>query len=241
MSRSAYTLSLHQAEVGADSGTIISNQAITNAVSLTLADLNNLPYLSACASRKVGKLYFVDMRSQRHRSFDLLVEGDSGFVIDDRAVAQSINDLNFAEYSMYSGMTAHKVGKLYFYTPLTTNVDTNTATLSVTGVNTTPKYRIGDVPVISAQYVTSTNNVIVSALNRISAYSIRFYQASGTANNFTNVQNVTNVNTDNITFEHSSNSIAYKYKVSYFVTGNIGGVSTEFEGTRCQPSYLLGA
>jgi hypothetical protein len=239
MSRSAYTLSLHQFQVGVDSGTIVSNQAVLDAIDLPLADLNNLPFLSACASRKVGKLYFVDMRSQRHRAFDALVEDDSGFIIDDRAVAQSINDLNFAEYSMYSGMTAYNVGKLYFYTPLSTNVNTNSATLNVTGVNTTSKYRIADVPVIKAQYITDTN-IQVTALNRKSAYKIRFYEAEGIANNFSNIQNVTDENVDSFTFTHNTNTIAYKYKVSYFVTGNIGGVETEFEGTRCQPSYLLG-
>jgi hypothetical protein len=85
--------------------------------------------------------------------------------------------------------------------------------------------------------------VIVSVTNRKSAYGIRFYEATGVANNFNVVSNINvgNSNT-NITLNHSNvTASAYKYKVSYFVTGNIGNNTlVEFEGTRCQPSYLLG-
>jgi hypothetical protein len=114
--------------------------------------------------------------------------------------------------------------------------------VTVATSNTDSKYRISDTPIINAKYVSNTNNVTVTVLNRKSAYGIRFYGADGVANNFnvlTNI-NVGDSNT-NITFDNStSNASAYKYKVSYFVSGNINSTLVEFEGTRCQPSYLLG-
>jgi hypothetical protein len=108
--------------------------------------------------------------------------------------------------------------------------------------NAVSAYRISDVPIINAKYVGNTNNVIVTVLNRKSAYGMRFYGANGIVNNFNVLANIAVSNTDtNITFNNSaSNASAYKYKVSYFVIGNISNANVEFEGTRCQPSYLLG-
>ncbi len=243
MTRSAYTLSLHQFQVSADSGFIVSNQAILDAVNLPLDDINNFPYISPCASAKVGKLYFVDMRSVLHKAFDTLVDADGGTIISQRQVARSINEGDFSTYSVFCGATAVKVGKLYAYTPLTQSEGVTSANITVTGVTTTPKYRIADIPIIDARFTnTTTLNTIVEVLNRRSAYGIRFYEADGVANNFNVADNIApNVSGNTVTFDHtSSNALAYKYKVSYFVTGNIDSNTVEFEGTRCQPSYLLG-
>jgi hypothetical protein len=248
MTRSAYTLSLHQFQVSVDSGFIVSNQAILDAVNLPLDDINNFPYISPCASAKVGKLYFVDMRSILHKAFDELVDADGGTIISQRQVARSINKGDFNTYSVFCGATAVKVGKLYAYTPLTQSESVTSANITVTGVTTTPKYRISDIPIIDARFTnTTTLNTIVEVLNRRSAYGIRFYEADGVANNFNLVSEIlpntfSNTITGNgATFDHtSSNALAYKYKVSYFVTGSIDSNTTNFEGTRCQPSYLLG-
>jgi hypothetical protein len=242
MSRSAYTLSLHQFQVSTDAGFIVSNQAILDAIDLPADDINNFPYISACASAKVGKLYFIDMRSVLHKAFDDLVDADSGTIISERQVARSINQGDFSEYSFFCGATAFKVGKLYAYTPLEQSESVTSASLNISGVNTVSKYRISDVPIINARFTnTNTLNVNVDVLNRKSAYGIRFYEAEGVDNNFNVVANIAVSNSaTNVSFNHSSsNVIAYKYKVSYFVTGNIGNVTEEFEGTRCQPSYLL--
>jgi len=120
--------------------------------------------------------------------------------------------------------------------------------ISVGGTTTNSAYRIADIPIIDARFTnTTTLNTIVEVLNRRSAYGIRFYEADGVANNFNLVTEILpNTSSNTITgngavFNHaSSNAIAYKYKVSYFVTGSINSTNTNFEGTRCQPSYLLG-
>jgi hypothetical protein len=115
--------------------------------------------------------------------------------------------------------------------------------ISVGGTTTNSAYRIADIPIIDARFTnTTTLNTSVEVLNRRSAYGIRFYEADGVANNFNVANNIApNVSGNTVTFDHtSSNALAYKYKVSYFVTGNINNANVEFEGTRCQPSYLLG-
>jgi len=121
-------------------------------------------------------------------------------------------------------------------------ITVNTLNINFALGTTTSAYRISDTPIINAKYVSNTNNVTVSVLNRKSAYGMRFYGANGVANNFNVLSNinVSDSNT-NITFDNSAtNASAYKYKVSYFVSGNINSTLVEFEGTRCQPSYLLG-
>ena len=243
MTRSAYTLALHEYQVGLDSGFIASEQAILNAIDLPDTLLNEFPLIVPCASGKVGKLYFLDMRSQRHKAFEDVVFLDSGSVADDRHVAKTINADIYDTASLYNGCVAGKASVLYSYIPAQIQQNTVTsANITFTANNATSAYRISDTPIINARYVSTTNNVIVSVTNRKSAYGIRFYEATGVANNFNVVSNINvgNSNT-NITFDHSAGPTvsAYKYKVSYFVTGNINSVLTEFEGTRCQPSYLL--
>jgi hypothetical protein len=243
VSRSAYTLELHQYQVGVDSGFIASNQAILDAIDLPEELLNQFPLVVPCASGKVSKLYFLDMRSLRHKAFEDVVVLDSGSVASDRHVAQTINSDIYDTASLYNGCVAGKASVLYSYVPI--QFQTNTVTtlnVTVATSNTDSKYRISDTPVINAKYVSNTNNVTVTVLNRKSAYGIRFYGADGVANNFNLLANI-NVgdSNTNITFDNSlSNASAYKYKVSYFVSGNINSTLNVFEGTRCQPSYLLG-
>jgi hypothetical protein len=239
VSRSAYTLELHQYQVGLDSGVIASNQAILDAINMPIELINDFPFVTPCASGKVGKMYFLDMRSARHRAFEEAVILDGGSVASDIFLSQTINDLRFDNASLYIGCVAGKEFVMYSYVPTPFQGETaTTINVTVATGNTDSKYRISDTPIINARYVSNTNNVTVTVLNRKSAYGIRFYGANGVANNFIVLANINVGNTDtNITFDNStSNASAYKYKVSYFVSGNIGN----FEGTRCQPSYLLG-
>lgn len=117
------------------------------------------------------------------------------------------------------------------------NVTANTVVVSLSMSNANSAYRIFDVPEIKAG--RTATGVDVEWLNWRSAYSVRAYQATGTRNNFSNIQNVSMQ--EGITFTHTGAQAgrAYKYKVSYFVTGNIGGSLVEHEGTRCAPVYLL--
>lgn len=243
MTRSAYTLALHEYQVSVDSGNIANTQAILDAIDLPVELLNEFPLVVPCASGKVSKLYFLDMRSQRHKAFEDVVVLDGGLVADDRHVAKTINSDIYDTASLYNGCVAGKASVLYSYIPAQFQQNTVTAAaFSVSAPSPDSKYRIADTPIIEARYVSNTNNVIVNVTNRKSAYGIRFYEATGVANNFNVVSNI-NVgdSNTNITFDHSAvTASAYKYKVSYFVTGNINSVLTEFEGTRCQPSYLLG-
>ena len=126
----------------------------------------------------------------------------------------------------------------------TANTLANTATMSVSASNANSAYRILDTPQIEAFYTNLPNpeTVQVSAGNIRSAYRARVYEAVGIKNNFTaNVINLEAGEPD-VVFEHTGEDAkrAYKYKVSYFVTGNIGGSLVEHEGTRCAPVYLLG-
>ena len=66
-------------------------------------------------------------------------------------------------------------------------------------------------------------------------------EAVGTRNNFaTNTHDFLGNNFAEFNHPGDEAKRAYKYKVSYFVTGNIGGSLVEHEGTRCAPVYLLG-
>ena len=120
----------------------------------------------------------------------------------------------------------------------------NTITAVTTMGSANSAYRILDTPQIEAEYdteATPNDLVRVSVLNSRSAYKIRYYEAVGTRNNFTtNTQDF--IGDDFAEFNHPGDEAkrAYKYKVSYFVTGNIGGSLVEHEGTRCAPVYLLG-
>lgn len=124
------------------------------------------------------------------------------------------------------------------------NVTANTVVVSLSMSNANSAYRIFDVPEISVYYTNLPNleTVQVSAINIRSAYRARVYEAVGIKNNFTaNVIDLEAGEPDAV-FEHTGEDAkrAYKYKVSYFVTGNIGGSLVEHEGTRCAPVYLLG-
>ena len=123
-------------------------------------------------------------------------------------------------------------------------VTANTITAVTTMGSANSAYRILDTPQIEAFYTNLPNleTVQVSAGNIRSAYRARVYEAVGIKNNFTaNVINLEAGEPD-VVFEHTGEDAkrAYKYKVSYFVTGNIGGSLVEHEGTRCAPVYLLG-
>jgi len=107
-------------------------------------------------------------------------------------------------------------------------------------------YRIGDVPEVRAKYVEQGGDakaiVRVDLLNQRSAYRAKFYEAVGTLNNFTAPVEV-GFGVDTLDFDHSAgteSNNAYKYKVSYFIEGNIGGTPVEFEGSKSEPVYLLG-
>ena len=113
----------------------------------------------------------------------------------------------------------------------------NTITIAVGMSNANSAYRIFDVPEIKAG--RTATGVDVEWLNRRSAYSARVYQATGTRNNFSNIQNVSMQEGTTFTHTGAQAGRAYKYKVSYFVTGNIGGSLVEHEGVRCAPVYLL--
>ena len=118
-----------------------------------------------------------------------------------------------------------------------TNVQANTALFYNDVSYGFPAYRIAETPIVSA--TRTSNGVDIAWSNRRSAYSVRAYQATGVRNNFSNIQNISAQ--EGTTFPHAGaqSGRAYKYKVSYFVTGNIGGSLVEHEGVRCAPVYLL--
>jgi hypothetical protein len=183
------------------------------------------------------------MRSLRHKAFEDLVVQDSGSVASDIFLSQTINDLSFDDASLYLGCVAGKASVLYSYIPIQFRSETaNTVNVTLSASNTTSAYRISDVPIINAKYQTNSKNVVVELLNKKAIYGARFYEANGIANNFTVNTNINIGSVDtNVTFIHANDSAsAYKYKVSYFIIGNINSANVEFEGTRCQPSYLLG-
>jgi len=124
------------------------------------------------------------------------------------------------------------------------NVTANTVVVSLYMGNANSAYRILDTPKIEAEYYTDAtlNDLVrVSVLNHRSAYKIRYYEAVGTRNNFTtNTHDFLGNNFAEFNHPGDEAKRAYKYKVSYFVTGNIGGSLVEHEGTRCAPVYLLG-
>ena len=118
-----------------------------------------------------------------------------------------------------------------------TDVQANTALFYNDVSYAFPVYRIAETPI--ARAARTSNGVDIAWSNRRSAYSVRVYQATGIRNNFSNIQNVTSQ--EQTTFAHAGVQAgrAYKYKVSYFVKGNIAGSLVEHEGVRCAPIYLL--
>ena len=124
------------------------------------------------------------------------------------------------------------------------NVTANTVVVSLSMSNANSAYRIFDTPIIRADYtgeIEPEDIVRVEVLNHRSAYKIRYYEAIGTRNNFsTNTQEFLGDTFAEYSHLGEDAKRAYKYKVSYFVTGNIGGSLVEHEGTRCAPVYLLG-
>lgn len=98
---------------------------------LTLESVYSINYTSASRNLRnnkyvtrtitlIGKrdLYSNQIPAGLQRAFNLLIQADDGTIISDATVAQDLSDPDFADYSMYSGMTAVNTGKLYFYTPL---------------------------------------------------------------------------------------------------------------------------
>lgn len=243
MLRPDYTVSLFRGLVQADGGFVVADDYLRDTFLGFEPLWDTESVFTAFTGGKEGKLYMVNTEAQAYRAFRLRVEQDSGFVVARKHTTDILKDDLLRQASIGSTMSAGKAGKLYAFTPLEITAQADTMNVNVTLSNGSSAYRIAETPRVEGFYLDATKtNINITVDNIRSAYTARFYESIGTKNNFTNQVVDQNIGEQTKIFQHTEeeSNKAYKYKVSYFVRGNIDGNIVEFEGTRSSPVYLLG-
>ena len=246
MPRPAYTVSLFAGLVKADSGFVVAPNHLRDTFGSLQPLWDTDTVFTAFTGGKANKLYMVDTDAQAYRAFRLRVEADGGFVVARKHTTDILEDSELRKASIATTMSAGKAGKLYAFTPLSVSAMIEPVSITQALGSTTSAYRIGDIPEVSATYVTEGGDakakVKVELGNQRSAYRATFYEAVGILNTFDSGTNVA-FGVDELVFDHTEGNLsdkAYKYKVSYFIEGNINGSPVVFEGSKSEPVYLLG-